>query len=53
MTVKVAPNPSPALDASMLPPWSSTRCRVIARPRPSPFWVRVLVLSAWRNRSKI
>src|SRR5262249_22952366 len=52
-TMKVAPRASPSLRATTLPPWSSTRCFTSARPSPRPACVRVLELSAWRNRSKI
>ena len=36
VTVNVAPEPRPALSALTVPPCSSTRCRTIASPRPSP-----------------
>ena len=37
---KVEPLPSPGLLARMEPPWSSTRCLTIERPRPRPPWRR-------------
>ena len=49
---KVAPFPGPSLSAKIRPPWSSTRCRVIARPRPSPPRSRLMPASACRKRSK-
>ena len=36
LTVNVAPWRFPGLSACTVPPWSSTRCRTSARPRPSP-----------------
>jgi hypothetical protein len=33
--------PLPPLAAVITPPWSSTRWRTIASPRPRPVWVRV------------
>ena len=36
VTVNVAPCPSPALSASTVPPCSSTMCRTIVSPMPSP-----------------
>ena len=41
-TTNVAPRPGPALEASMVPPCSSTRCFAIERPRPSPQAPRVV-----------
>ncbi|EAU62926.1 hypothetical protein STIAU_1825, partial [Stigmatella aurantiaca DW4/3-1] len=51
-TVKVEPWPSPALSASTSPPCSSTKCRTMANPSPSPPCSRVLLPSACQNRSK-
>ena len=51
-TVKTEPRPSPGLSARTVPPWASTRWRTMARPRPSPPWLRVVELSAWRKASK-
>ena len=52
MTVNVAPCPAPGLSAETVPPWSSTRCRTMARPRPRPPCGRLVVASACRKRSK-
>ena len=35
-TVNVAPEPVPGLSAWTVPPWRSTMCLAMARPRPSP-----------------
>src|SRR5262249_22738842 len=51
-TVNVAPRPTPSLATVMVPPCSSTRWRVIARPRPSPPCSRPVTGSACWNRSK-
>src|SRR5215475_12355800 len=51
VTVNVAPWPSPSLLASIMPPWSSTRCRAMERPRPRPLAVRLTMVSACRKRS--
>ena len=52
VTVNVEPLPSPALSAATVPPCNSTMCRTMVRPMPSPPCERVLLLSAWRKRSK-
>jgi len=45
-------HPGPSLVACTVPPWRSTMWRTIESPRPRPPCCRVMVLSAWRNRSK-
>ncbi len=52
ITVNVAPFPSPSLVALTVPPWSSTRCRTIARPNPMPPCWRLVFWSACLKRSK-
>jgi hypothetical protein len=51
-TVKVAPCPRPGLSAVTRPAWSSTRCRTMASPSPSPLARLEMLASDWRNRSK-
>src|SRR5688572_22733392 len=51
LTKKLAPCPGPGLEASTVPPWSSTRCFAMDRPMPSPHAARVVDESAWRKRS--
>ncbi len=41
VTTKLAPWPTPELDAVIDPPWSSIRCFAIARPSPRPACERV------------
>jgi hypothetical protein len=47
-TRKVAPSPLPGLSASILPPWSSTRCPAIVRPSPRPDSRWFTELPPWR-----
>ena len=47
------PLPCPGALGAHRPPWSSTRWRTIASPRPRPACARVLVPSDCLNRSKI
>ena len=51
-TVNVEPCPTPWLCAEIVPPCISTICWAIASPKPRPFCDLVLLLSAWRKRSK-
>ncbi len=44
---KVLPCPGPALSTHIVPPISSARRLLIARPRPVPPYLRVVLLSAW------
>ena len=46
VTVKVAPFPTPLLEARIVPPWASTKWRTIANPNPRPLCFRLVVLSA-------
>jgi hypothetical protein len=52
LTEKAAPLPLPALSARTVPPCSSTMCRTMDRPRPSPPNCRALECSCWVNRLK-
>ncbi len=51
-TINTAPGRSSRFRASTVPPCSSTRCRTMASPRPTPACWRVLEESACRKRSK-
>ena len=52
--VKVNREPAPSSDSTrMVPPWSSTSWRVMARPRPVPPCSRVAEPSPWEKDSKI
>ena len=50
--VKVEPTPM-ALCTLMSPPRSLARWRLIDNPKPVPLYLRVVLLSTWRNSSKI
>src|SRR5206468_4065916 len=52
-TVNVVPLPGPSLATVIRPPCSPTRCRVMARPSPSPPLSRLVTGSACRNRSNM
>ena len=45
----VEPRPAPALSTSIVPPINSASSLLIARPRPVPPYLRVVLLSAWLN----
>src|SRR5438105_9948800 len=49
---KQAPRPG-SLSTQSFPPWCSTMCRLIGRPRPVPGGRSVSVSPAWRNLSKM
>ena len=46
---KVQPVPGPALSTHIVPPISSASSLLMARPRPVPPYLRVVLLSAWLN----
>ena len=46
---KVEPVPGPALSTHIVPPISSASSLLMARPRPVPPYLRVVLLSAWLN----
>ncbi len=45
----VLPCPGPSLSTHIVPPISSASSLLIARPRPVPPYLRVVLLSAWLN----